>query len=65
METRAAAAERIPGSLFWCTVCLRDITRSTVWLSGDMHDGRHFCYACAPDNAIRLKDLARPPKEKR
>lgn len=43
-------------SLLWCTKCLRNLTPDEVWLSDDTRDGRRFCFNCAPDDAIRLKD---------
>ena len=43
--------------LLWCTQCLRDLTPDQVWIPDDMRDGRLFCFDCAPDDALRAKDL--------
>lgn len=44
-------------NLLWCSKCLRDLTPNDTWIPDDTHDGRIFCYECAPTDAIRLKDL--------
>lgn len=56
MDARYQTAKNIPDDLLWCSKCLRDLTGATTWLSDDIADGRHYCHACAPDDAIRLKD---------
>ena len=45
-------------NLLWCSVCVRDLVPDNVWLADDCRDGRLFCYECAPDDAIRAKDLS-------
>ena len=45
---------------FWCSVCLQDIDYDSLWLSDNKQDSRHFCYDCAPDDAVRAKDLMLP-----
>jgi len=42
--------------LLRCTKCLRNLTPDEVWLSDNTQDGRRFCFDCAPNDAIRLKD---------
>ena len=58
-DVRATTASSIPSELNWCSVCQKNIEGDT-WLSDDTHDGRHFCYDCAPEDAIRLKDTLQP-----
>lgn len=58
MDNRSNTLKRTPNNLIWCTICLKDLTRDDVWLLDDTRDGRLFCYDCAPDDAIREKDLS-------
>ena len=54
---RLATLKNIPDNLLWCTVCLKDLTRDEIWLSDDMRDNRYYCFDCAPNDAIRAKDI--------
>jgi len=55
---RIQKVERTPDSLLRCSECLKNLARDEVWLPDDTRDGRLFCYHCAPDDAIRMKDLS-------
>ena len=58
MENKTRVNET--NNFLWCTVCLKDLTREEIWLSDDItRDGRLFCFDCAPDNAVRAKDIMR------
>jgi len=50
----------VPRVGYWCTVCLKHLNYDQIWLSDDTRDGRHFCYSCAPGDAIRAKDTMQP-----
>ncbi len=40
-----------------CTICLKGLRPDEVWFADDSRDGRQFCEWCAPDTAIRFKDM--------
>ena len=44
--------------LAWCSECLKTLHPDEVWLPDDKKDGRNLCLNCAPDTAVRFKDLA-------
>ena len=56
MKTQRLTLGDTPDDQIWCSVCLADLKRDAVWLSDDTRDGRHYCYHCAPDDAIRAED---------
>jgi len=58
MQTKQAVENYFKGGVLWCTKCHRPLTPETTWLPDDTHDGRIFCYDCAPDDAIRAKDIS-------
>ncbi len=41
-----------------CAKCHRDITHDSTWVRDDTKDNTLYCYACATDDCIRLKDLS-------
>ncbi len=42
----------------WCVLCGTTVLARDTWISDDMRDTRTFCKDCAPDDAIRLRDLS-------
>lgn len=46
-------------SLFNCSVCLKDVDFDCLWLPDNM-DTKQYCFGCAPDDAVRAKDLMPP-----
>jgi len=54
MDTRKV--HKVPQLGYWCTVCLKKLEHTQIWLSDDTRDGRLYCYDCAPDDAIREVD---------
>jgi len=57
MQTKASIENYYKGEVLWCTKCHKSLTPDDIWLPDDTHDGRIYCYTCAPDDAIRYKDL--------
>lgn len=55
-KERIEQDERI--KMLWCFKCLKRLTLETTWVPDDTHNGRTFCIDCAPDSAIRAKDLS-------
>ncbi len=41
-----------------CVLCHKMFPARDTWISDDMRDTRTFCKGCAPDDAIRLRDLS-------
>jgi hypothetical protein len=55
-HTKECIENQYKGKVLFCGKCLKDLTPDEVWLPDDMHDGRIYCYDCAPGDAIRNKD---------
>ena len=43
-----------------CAGCGSPLDRGTAWVPDDIGDRRRYCFECAPDDAVREKDLMRP-----
>lgn len=43
-----------------CAACGREVPYAEAWVPDDLEDRRRYCGGCAPDDAIRLKDIAEP-----
>jgi len=56
-HTKKAIENIYQGNVLHCTRCLKPLTPSETWLPNDMRDGRIFCFDCAPEDAIRAKDI--------
>jgi len=42
-----------------CSECGYQMIDDEVWVADDMGDNRVYCFTHAPDDAIRLKDIAK------
>jgi len=47
---------KVPSVGYWCTVCLRKLEYTQIWLADDLRDNRNYCYDCAPQDAVREVD---------
>jgi len=56
-DERITTLTHTPQDVCWCAICLQDLAKDKVWFSDDRRDGRFYCYDCAPDDAVRAKDL--------
>ncbi len=61
MTTQSPVKQKVESynkmQVLWCSKCLKDLSPDKVWVSDDRRDGRLLCFDCAPDDAIRVKDL--------
>ena len=45
---------------YCCEGCGKPLTKETAWLSDNMADSGHYCFNCAPVDAVRAKDMIQP-----